>query len=147
MESIIFIIIIAVATLLRSGAKKGQQRPTPPRRQGPAPPRRQGPNVKIPEFLREENLETLFMGKNDSEKVSKEPKFTKQFSTKEQVKKRIPPKISPLLEVEKEAMEDVSVNLSSLIIKNKSDLARGIVLAEILGPPISKRKNDNRKFI
>jgi hypothetical protein len=144
LEGMIFLVILVVASLLRGSARQKGRQPAPPMRpkrptleagpqqtSGPAPASRPG----------RRNIfdETIYMFpkkrvERDPDPVQRqEPVETKRrdpAATKEE------PKAAPVCVQEGRGLG---------LFQDRDELARGIILAEVLGPPLSKRKK--RGFI
>lgn len=144
MESLIFLAILVVFSLLRGGGKQkrqappGQrpQRPTletePKRSPGPAPTSRPARRTIFSD-------DTVYMF--PKQRKAPEPVPLQREEIFEPIREE---PVMPADEVQKSPCY-VQEGSGHGLFKEKNELVRGIILAEILGPPLSKRKN--RGFI
>ncbi len=124
MEPIVFFIILVVASLLRSGGKKGQQRDV-------AKPRPKRPFLEFPQVTSEEEMA--------ARKKEIASKYTRKDSQQVRQVQKPPTYRGGLGEVIK-LEEDQSPVPELSLFNSREDLAKGIILAEVLGPPLSRKK-------
>ena len=144
MEGLFFFIILIVFSLLRGGARqRRQQQQTPPPR-----PRRPvlDPGAEEPR----EDRSPFPPARPARQRVLIDENIYR-FPKKESVRPKAPKyreEPSPIEAEEIAAPEMQALDSSPkagrakehVLFKERSDLARGIILAEVLGPPLSKRK-------
>ncbi len=144
MEGLLFLVILVVASLLRGGARQKRQAPPPPRPRRPMlDPETQGGQEPFP--VPRPARRTIFT--EDSiymfPKKKKEP--ASPAPQRDSARKRAEEKPAPVREARERLSAPVKQEGFGDLFKDRNDLARGIILAEVLGPPVSKRKN--RGFI
>lgn len=152
MEGLLFIIILVVFNLLRSAGRQKQQQ----QRKAPPPPRPPRTFLDVEPEPELESEPRPRLDRDEPPQPEARPGTGRRrifledfrFPRKEEVK-------APAFREEPAAIEKQEIGVKRMtpspaptaapdkrleLFKAKSDLARGIILAEVLGPPLSKRK-------
>jgi hypothetical protein len=140
MEGFIFFVILVVFSLLRGGAK-GKRQPQAPPMRPQRPTLEAGPEPSGPAPAARPARRTIF-----DEAIYMFPK-QRIAPDPAPVKRQEPVAADPVVmrEEPQKAPGHVPKCRVRGLLQDRDELARGIILAEVLGPPLSKRKD--RGFI
>ena len=143
MEGFIFFVILVVFSLLRGSARQKRQQQAPPMRpKRPTlegePQETPGPGPAARPVRRNIFDETIYM-------FPKQRKAPDPAPVKRQEPVKAERRAPAAREEPKAAPVCVQKSRGQGLFQDRDELARGIILAEILGPPLSKRKK--RGFI
>jgi hypothetical protein len=143
LEGFIFFVILVVFSLFRGSARQKRQQPAPPvRPRRPTlegePQETPGPGPAARPVRRNIFDETIYMFPKQRKAPDPAP-----VEREEPVVKRKEPVV--VREVPERALSHGQAGRMQGLFQDRNELARGIILAEILGPPLSKRKK--RGFI
>ncbi len=126
MEPIVIFIILVVVSLLRSGGKKQQQQKGVPR------PRPKRPILEFPDFTPEKRV--VPERKPAQKEVYREEAGYQQVGKASRTGRD--EDFGEVIKLE----EDTGTSLGFNFFASRDDLARGIIMAEVLGPPVSRKK-------
>lgn len=142
MEGLLFLIILVVASLLRGKARQGRQ-PPPPRPRRPVLDPEREESREDTDFFPPERPARKRVTFDDSIF-----RFPGREPDKPRARREKPPEVKDHEikapgRVKRAAVRFPQAGqgkLQNLFFEDREELARGIILTEVLGPPLSKRK-------
>lgn len=141
MEGLLFLIILVVASLLRGKARQGRQPPPPRPRRPVLDPEGEESREDTDFFPPERPARKRVLFDDTLYKFGREP--ARPRARREKPPEVKDPEIKAPGRVKPAALRFPQAGqgkLQNLFFEDREELARGIILTEVLGPPLSKRK-------